>query len=1371
MVEKPITDLLWVTISAALVFLMQAGFLCLETGLTRSKNNINVAIKNLADVAISTMLFWVMGFGLMFGRSSGGVVGLNGFSPNFGPDNLWPPVFFLFQVMLCTTTIAIVSGAVAERMRFILYLLITVLVVAVIYPVFGHWAWNGVNDGMANGWLAKLGFVDFAGATVVHSVGGWVGLAVVLIVGPRNGRFLPDGSDRKIPGSNIPLATLGVLLLYIGWMGFTGGSTYTLDARVVNIIINTIMAGASGLLVTLVLRAIIRRETNVRLVMNGCLAGLVSISAVAHAVMPLTAIIIGAGGGLVMIGSNVLLARLRIDDATGSVPVHLGAGMWGTLAVFFGDPDILGTGLGRMQQLGVQIIGVTVCCLWVFTITYLLLRILDRYKPLRVSAQDEYIGLNVSEHGASTELNDLFRIMEQQSRTGDLTLRVPIEPFTEVGQIAQRYNRVMEALEQARNRTKSIVQNAMDGIVTFSKHTLLIDTVNPAAEMMFGQVAGALAHQPVTVLLKTAVSPLPSPTPLSDDFDPDDMVPSPAAQFRNLLARAAKAKEPYEMLGQHSNGSLFPIEAMIMEAQLGNEVHYIGTFRDITQRKLAETARQESERKYRLLVDTMQDGTFILQGDRWQFVNDALAHMLGYTIYEMRGLKFEGFVAEPDRERLQKLFGVLQNGRSADHTPNGTTIEARLQHKEPGKIVQTIIKAQHTSYNHQPALLGTVTDITERKDAENALRLTQFAVDRSGDGILWVAPDTQVIYANDAACASVGFSHDEMRRLNITLLDPQLDLVARWPRFWRTLQQKGSFTYETHFKHKDGTLFPVDVTANYIEFEGRTYSYLFYRDITERKQAQRDLKQAKEAAEAANRAKSAFVANMSHELRTPLNAIIGYSEMLSEEAEDLGQEEFVGDLDRIQHAGRHLLGLINDILDLSKIEAGKMELFIESFSVTDLVNNVVYTVKPLMDKNQNVLHTRLGSNLGIMHADMTKVQQSLLNLLSNAAKFTQEGEITLEVQRVRGSYDDGTGQTGDWLHMQVRDTGIGMTADQLESIFLPFNQADASTTRRYGGTGLGLAISRRFCRMMGGDITVESTLGEGSSFTIHLPAEVSDAQLDILQLEEGATRPDTGLLGPLPGASQILVIDDDPVARDLIERHLLKEGFRVATAVNGSEGLQLARKIKPDVITLDVLMPTLDGWDVLAALKSDKKLADTPVVIVSMIKDQNKGFALGAADYLLKPIDRKQLVSILRKFEPGSQTSQKSGQVLVVEDDPATREMLRRTIEREGWQVMEVENGRLALQSVAASPPNLIVLDMMMPEMNGIQFLTKLRDNPEWQDIPVIVVTAKELTTDERRLLQRYAERVLEKGRYDSGNLLRQIRDLVVACLREQAIE
>jgi signal transduction histidine kinase len=367
-----------------------------------------------------------------------------------------------------------------------------------------------------------------------------------------------------------------------------------------------------------------------------------------------------------------------------------------------------------------------------------------------------------------------------------------------------------------------------------------------------------------------------------------------------------------------------------------------------------------------------------------------------------------------------------------------------------------------------------------------------------------------------------------------------------------------------------------------------------HSDITDRKEVEEDLRRAKEAAESANRTKSQFLANMSHELRTPLNAVIGYSEMLREEAQDLALDSFVPDLEKIGAAGRHLLALINDILDLSKIEAGKMELFLEDFAVDDAVREVAATVRPLVEKNGNRLQVECPDDIGTMHADLTKVRQSLFNLLSNAAKFTRQGTITLSIARERK-------EDRDWIVMRVADTGIGMSPEQQARLFEPFTQADASTTRQFGGTGLGLAITRRFCRMMGGDIEVGSEPGKGSMFTVCLPAVV-------LPLEPEDTVTVTSEAEHTADAANIvLVIDDDPNARNLMQRFLAREGFEAVTAASGEEGLAAARRLHPRVITLDVMMPRMDGWEVLTQLKADPNLCDIPVVMLTMVDNRNLG--------------------------------------------------------------------------------------------------------------------------------------------------------------------
>ena len=519
-----------------------------------------------------------------------------------------------------------------------------------------------------------------------------------------------------------------------------------------------------------------------------------------------------------------------------------------------------------------------------------------------------------------------------------------------------------------------------------------------------------------------------------------------------------------------------------------------------------------------------------------------------------------------------------------------------------------------------------------------------------------------------------------------------------------------------------------------------------------------EAKQARESAEAANRTKSTFLANMSHELRTPLNAIIGYSEMLSEEAQDSGQTHMLPDLQKINVAGKHLLDLINAILDLSKIEAGKMDLYLETFDVKKMVSDVVSVIQPLVAKNGNTLQVNVPDDIGTMHADLTKVRQSLFNLLSNAAKFTEHGTITLSVGLTNDkgrTTNDATfvlGHSSSVLRLAVTDTGIGMSDAQREKLFEEFTQADASTSRKYGGTGLGLALSRRFCRMMGGDITVESESGKGSTFTIVLPTQVTDAK----NAPENIEPPTVPLA---TSTKKVVVIDDEPTARDLLHRLLRAEGFQVLTAGGGEEGLRLVKAIHPDLITLDVIMPGMDGWAVLTELKANPETADIPVIVLTILDDKNLGYTLGAADYLTKPIDRERLSNILARYR----NADAQHTALVVEDDATTREMLTRVLQKENWRVAAAENGRVALERLNEKIPQLILLDLMMPEMDGFQFVAELRKNAEWKTIPVIVVTAKDLTADERAELNGYVLSVLHKDAHTREELLAHVRALIHA--------
>jgi signal transduction histidine kinase/CheY-like chemotaxis protein len=509
---------------------------------------------------------------------------------------------------------------------------------------------------------------------------------------------------------------------------------------------------------------------------------------------------------------------------------------------------------------------------------------------------------------------------------------------------------------------------------------------------------------------------------------------------------------------------------------------------------------------------------------------------------------------------------------------------------------------------------------------------------------------------------------------------------------------------------------------------------------------QRELESLTDDAQSANRAKSQFLANMSHELRTPMNAIIGYSEMLTDEAEDLGIQQFIPDLKKIRTAGKQLLALINDILDLSKIEAGKVELHYEEFEVRDLINDVATISEPLAAQNSNTVVMNIAE--GRMYSDVTRIRQILFNLMSNACKFTQRGILELTVTN-ECAFD------GDFIKFQVKDSGIGMTPEQVSRVFEAFAQADSSTTRKYGGTGLGLAITKKFCEMMAGTIDVESELGIGTTFSVRLPKRAgkdvgpTPAEASVALVPSFAGEP----------IGHILVIDDDPVIQDLMKSFLAREGYRVTVANSGPEGLLRAHELKPDVITLDIAMPGMDGWSVLSTLKNDPDLGETPVVILTMADSKSLGYALGATEYLMKPIDRERLAVVLRKY-----SRLRRDPILIVEDDPDTRDLLRSILVKDGWSVQTAENGRAALDSVRRTRPGLVLLDLMMPEMDGFAFLEEFRKVSSVGEIPVVVLTAKDLTGEDRQRLNGHVNRIMEKGE-GTDSVLKKIQALVAQAL------
>ncbi len=1011
-------DLAWVAVCAALVFLMQAGFLCLETGLTRNKNNINVAMKNLVDFAITTLLFWVFGYGVMFGDTLGGWTGTTGFLFQPGFVEIRNSIFFVFQVMFCGTAVTIMSGAIAERCRFDAYILISLLISGVIYPFLGHWVWSGLTTSEVTGWLGALGFVDFAGASVVHSVGGWAALAILLIIGPREGRFAADGTSRYIRGSNLPIAALGVLILWVGWIGFNGGSVLRVNLTTAIVVINTIMAGASGLLSAMLLGMLLSGRAEVNYVMNGALAGLVAVTAGAHVYGVFGSVIVGAIGGFVMILVEGLLEQFQIDDAVGAVPVHLGAGITGTLMVpLFAQDILLRSDLTLVNQLIVQLIGVLVTAVWAFGLTYIVFWLYNNWRPIRVSIAEERMGLNVAEHGATNEMTEMFLVMDEQVRTGDLTLRVPVEPFTQVGQIAERYNLVMNALEGAIARTEAVVNTALDGVITFSKGAFAVQTLNPAAEAIFGMSAPQAKSQSfMNFFAEPGIG-------VTEDFQ---------RRFERRIQNVEEGGGIEEMQAVRADGSMFPAEVVITKAVANDETFYTATVRDITERKEARIA---------LLAANEQLETRV-------------------------------------KER---------------------TIE---------------IEAASQKLEEERELLA------QRVESRTS----------------------------------------ELRAANIEL-------------------------------------------------------------------------------EKSARMKDEFLATMSHELRTPLNAILGMTESLQEGVYGNINDRQSQPLNRIDQSGRLLLDLINDILDVSKIEANQLALKIEKVTIEALCEESLNLVRPMARKKDIEVVYISDPNVRILSADRRRIKQVLVNLLSNAVKFTPEhGRVGLRV-------------VGDPIDQRVKftvgDTGIGIAEKDLERLFKPFVQVDSSLSRRFEGTGLGLVLVKRLTELHGGQLMVRSKVGKGSQFTVSLPWQPEDIEKFVdADVEESDEMPNPmGEPAPEPvqpsaplydneDAPTVLLAEDNETNIAVVRDYLVAKGLKVEVARSGVEVIDMAGKVSPAIILMDIHMPRMDGLEAIRRLRSDSTMKNVPIVALTgtaMPGDRERCLMAGANGYLSKPVRLRGLLDTIQQ--------------------------------------------------------------------------------------------------------------------------------------------
>jgi signal transduction histidine kinase/CheY-like chemotaxis protein len=583
---------------------------------------------------------------------------------------------------------------------------------------------------------------------------------------------------------------------------------------------------------------------------------------------------------------------------------------------------------------------------------------------------------------------------------------------------------------------------------------------------------------------------------------------------------------------------------------------------------------------------------------------------------------------------------------------------------------------------------------------------------------------------------------------HITLGPDESTAQTIFAQLWGALRHGEILRFAHGTLRRGEEAIPVSYSLTPLIEQGQlTGCVLTMRDVTAERAAahalymlNEELRATRDDALKASQAKSTFLANMSHELRTPLNAIIGYSELIREDADDEGLESIVTDTRKIYTAATHLLHIINDVLDLSKIEAGKMELLPERFSLRGLLDQLDATIRPAMARQGNTFTITPLEQDWTLHTDRIKLSQTLLNLLSNAAKFTHDGHVSMTADVLDATTPNPI------LSVTVQDNGIGIAPDRLLALFEPFVQADESTTRKYGGTGLGLSITRRFCQMLGGDVHVTSSPGEGSRFQIMLPLTLPGVMaVDHTRAPQHTSPRDT--------IATALIIDDDPIVFDLASRFLNPEGFRTLHAASGPQAINLALAERPDVITLDVMMPGTDGWTVLGQLKSDPRTAHIPVIMMTIVAERQRGLALGAADYITKPIDRANLIHVLRRHSVDAR------HLLIIEDDEQARDMLQRMLETDGWTVQTAIDGVEGLERLRTDPPQLVLLDLMMPRLDGFEVLAHMDRDDLLRKIPVIVLTARDLTPQELTWLRHHTARVLQKGGVALDLLLQQVRD------------